>query len=83
MMPEIERVNLDAHVSICELRYQQLTHRVAGVEQALSDVKTLIEALDQRLQVVNLDQRGTWERAYQAVIVTLTGVVAWLVARVF
>ena len=41
-MSEIERTNLDAHVSLCELRYQSLERRLALVETQLGDVKILL-----------------------------------------
>lgn len=81
MTTEIERTNLDAHVSICELRYQQLTDRVAQVEAGVQELKQLLMNLDQRLQNLQLQQHGSWDRAQVAVIGTLLAVSGWLLAR--
>ena len=39
---DIERTNLDAHVSLCELRYQALERRIDQIETKLESVETLL-----------------------------------------
>lgn len=37
-MADIERESLDAHVSICEIRYQSLEYRLSSVEEKLDNI---------------------------------------------
>lgn len=41
-MADIERTSLDAHVSLCELRYQALEHRIDQFEKKLEELNTLV-----------------------------------------
>ena len=48
-MSEIERHSLDAHVSICELRYQALNDRLDRIDQDMTELKSLIQGLHRDL----------------------------------
>jgi CHASE3 domain sensor protein len=80
-MSDIERMNLDAHVSLCELRYQALNDRLARVEADLGELKTLIQDLGQALQSQRNYQNNYWNRVQWAVIGGLIAVVAWAVSQ--
>jgi len=78
-MSEIERTSLDAHVSICELRYQALNDRLDRVELDLAELKTLMQNLALALQTQQHRQNGQWTRVQWALIAGLISAVAWSV----
>lgn len=78
-MSEIERTSLDAHVSICELRYQALNDRLDRVTQDLDELKVLVQGLAQALQAQQAHQNSYWNRVQWALIGGLISVVAWSV----
>ena len=61
-MSDIERENLDAHVSICEIRYQALERRLEQVESQLESVNTLLVQIRDSLAQQPADQVQRWER---------------------
>lgn len=40
---DLERENLEAHVDLCAMRYQQLDTRLTIIEKKVSDLSTVIE----------------------------------------
>jgi predicted nucleic acid-binding Zn-ribbon protein len=80
-MSDIERNSLDAHVSLCELRYQALNDRLDRVEADLGELKNLIQDLAQALQSQRHYQNNYWNRVQWAVIGGLIAVVAWGVSQ--
>ena len=76
-MNDIERTNLDAHVSICELRYQALNDRLDRVTQDMDELKSLIQQLAQDLQAQHKDQGNYWSRVQWAVIGGLISFAGW------
>ena len=85
-MSDIERNNLDAHVSLCELRYLNLERRIDQLEVSLASLQTLVleirDCLAQLPQQQNLVQAQRWERFQWAVIGILTSVAAWALSQV-
>lgn len=85
-MSEIERNNLDAHVSICELRYQNLERRIDQLEVSLASLQTLVleirDCVAQLPQQQNLVQAQRWERFQWALIGILLSVSGWGLMRV-
>jgi hypothetical protein len=82
-MSEIERTNLDAHVSLCELRYQALERRLELVESQLGDLHTLVLEIRDTLARQPAGENTRWIQAQAAVIAVLVSVVAWLAARLW
>ena len=78
-MSEIERNNLDAHVSICELRYQALNDRLDRMTQDMDELKILIQNLSENLQAQRDYQGNYWHRVQWAVIGGLIAFAAWSV----
>lgn len=76
-MNDIERTNLDAHVSICELRYQALNDRLDRVKQDMDELKSLIQQLAQELSAQREGQNNYWSRVQWAVIGGLISLSAW------
>jgi len=76
-MSEIERHSLDAHVSICELRYQALNDRLDRVTQDMDELKVLLRGLAEDLQKQRDHQGNYWSRVQWAVIGGLISLTAW------
>jgi hypothetical protein len=83
MQDNIEKTNLEAHVSLCALRYQQLEHRIAAVEVEIKEIKTLMHEIHQSLLKVPEQSNVRWLSAQTAVIGVLLGVSGWALARLF
>lgn len=62
-MSDIERENLDAHVSLCELRYLNLERRLEQVETQLAAVQTLLSEI--RDSVAQLPGRQNREHTHR------------------
>ena len=82
-MSEIERTNLDAHVSLCELRYQNLERRLGEVESQLGDLHTLVLEIRDTLARQPAGENTRWIQAQTAVIAVLVSAVAWLASRLW
>jgi len=84
---DIERNSLEAHVSLCELRYQSLERRITQVETKLESVNTLLlQIRDSLLQLPaeqNHAQQARWERLQWGLIGVLSAVAAWGLQQVF
>ena len=76
-MSEIERQSLDAHVSICELRYQALNDQLDRMSKDMDELKTLIQNLAQDLQAQRDYQGNYWSRVQWAVIGGLIALSGW------
>lgn len=82
-MSEIERTSLDAHVSLCELRYQALERRLEIVESQLGDLHTLVLEIRDNLARLPAGEHKKWFQAQSAVIAVLVSAVAWLASRLW
>jgi hypothetical protein len=79
---EIERSNLDAHVSICAVRYSALEIRLAGVQQRLEGVETLLSDIRDSLAQQPIHRQADWLQAKTAAIAFLVSLVAFLAYQV-
>jgi len=83
---DIERESLDAHVSLCELRYQALERRLHQVEESLESLQTLLlqirDSLSQLPAQQTQLQNQKWERFQWSLIGVLSAVAAWALVKV-
>lgn len=77
-MSDIERTSLDAHVSLCELRYQALERRIDEVEQSLTELKTMVQEIHVQLLKQQNRTWTRWDKIQWSLIGVLGGLVAWL-----
>ena len=82
-MSEIERVNLDAHVSLCELRYQNLERRLDQVENSLNSLQTLVLEIRDSLAQQPQQQSQQWMKFQWGLIGCLGAVAGWGLSRLF
>ena len=80
-MSEIERHSLDAHVSICELRYQALNDRLDHMTQDMDELKTMIKGLARDLDRQQDQSMNHWHRAQWAVIGVLLSSLGWFLSH--
>ena len=81
MTVDIERTSLDAHVSMCELRYQALERRIDSLEQQLTQLNQMLGQIRDRLERMPDQQNQRWERVQWAVIGVLGSVAGFAVMR--
>lgn len=81
MMSEIERTSLDAHVSICELRYQALNDRLDRMNNDMTELKTMILNLGHGLDHQRDQSMNHWHRAQWAVIGVLVSSLGWFLSH--
>jgi hypothetical protein len=68
-MIDIEKTNLEAHVDLCALRYQNLDDRLTSIEGKFGDLKKLIEDGHSSMTKVIIGTAGT----------VLTGIISLIV----
>ena len=78
-MSDIERTSLDAHVSLCELRYQALERRIDQVEQSLDELKNMVQEIHGQLMKQQSHTWTRWDKIQWSLIGVLGGIVGWLV----
>ena len=78
-MSDIERTSLDAHVSLCELRYQALERRIDQVELSLSELKDMVQEIHVQLLKQQNHTWTRWDKIQWSLIASLSGIVGWLV----
>ena len=85
-MADIERESLEAHVSLCELRYQNLERRITDVETKLESVNTLLLQIRDSLAQLPAQQtqlqNQKWEKFQWWLIAVLGAVAGWALATV-
>jgi len=82
-MSEIERTSLDAHVSICELRYLALNDRLDHMTKDMDELKTMIKGLHRDLDRQQDHAMNHWHRAQWAVIGVLLSSLGWFASQFF
>lgn len=68
---DIERTSLDAHVSICAIRYEQLDSRLGSVEGKVSDLNKIIQDGKDSMTKVIIGATGTIVASLLATVVTI------------
>jgi hypothetical protein len=70
-MIDIEKTNLEAHVDLCALRYQNLDDRLTSIEGKFGDLKKLIEDGHSSMTKVIIGTAGTMLTGIISLIVVL------------
>lgn len=78
-MSDIERTSLDAHVSLCELRYQALERRIQDVEHSLTELKSMVQEIHRQLLSQQNHTWTRWDKIQWSLIGVLGGILGWLV----
>ena len=68
---EIEKENLEAHVELCAIRYQQLETRLTSIESKVSKLTESVEASHSSMTKAMVGTAGTVIAGVLSVIVTI------------
>jgi hypothetical protein len=68
---EIEKENLEAHVELCAIRYQQLETRLTSIEEKVSKLATAIQDSQSSMTKVLIGTAGTVVAGIISVIVVI------------
>jgi len=79
---DIERESLDAHVSICAIRYQALETRMISLEHRLDSIDTVLSDIRDTLAQEPQRRQQDWMQAKQVLIGALVSLVAFLAYQV-
>jgi hypothetical protein len=71
---DIERTSLDAHVSICAIRYQQLDDRLTVIEEKVAKLAQAIEDSKNSMTKVIIG-------ASSSIVVSLVGVITTILMK--
>lgn len=79
---EVERENLDAHISICQERYRALEHRFMEVENKIDRINDTLEQIRRDLNDLRESQHTRWNTAQIALIAVLTSTIGVLLGKI-
>ena len=68
---ELERNNLEAHVDLCAIRYEQLDERLSNVETKIDTLHTVISTGQQSMTKVIIGAAGTIVTGLLSVIIVI------------
>lgn len=68
---ELERNNLEAHVDLCAMRYQQLDSRLTVIEKKVSDLNSTIEDSKNSMSKVIIASSATIVGSIISLIITI------------
>ena len=78
---KIETENLEAHVSICQERYEALDAKIDRLEARMKDVElTLLDIVD-KLHKMESKQQTQWANTGGALIIVLVSVIGFLIVN--
>lgn len=80
-MSQIERTNLDAHVSICQLRYESLNQRLDAIGDRMEKLEEMICDIHTSLKTQNKGNTIEWIKARDGLIAVLLGSLAFMVSK--
>lgn len=80
---DIETENLEAHVSICQERYQQLANRFDSLESRIERVETVVLDIHSDIEDLKTAQNSRWDKARDVIIGVLFSTTAFLLAQAF
>jgi len=80
---KIENESLEAHVSICEERYNHLCDRIGNVESELNNLEKAILQLSNKIDNYIELQNAKFDTIYKGAIVALVAAVGFFAANFF
>ena len=78
---KIETENLEAHVSICQERYEALEAKIDRLEHRLGDLEILTRDISDKLNKMEQRQTSIWFTVGGVVITGLVGTIAFLLTH--
>lgn len=79
---DIERQNLDAHISICQERYRALEHRFIEVENKIDRINDTLREIKNNLNDLRETQHTRWNTAQIALIGVMASIIGVLLGKI-
>jgi hypothetical protein len=80
---DIEKKSLEAHVELCAQRYRFLESRLEDVDSKIGSLDSLVREVHDMVQKMAEKRNDQLLKWGIGIISMLTGLVGWLVSRVF
>jgi hypothetical protein len=80
---DIEKKSLEAHVELCAQRYRFLESRLEDVDSKIGSLDSLVREVHDMVQKMAEKRNDQLVKWGIGIISMLTGLVGWLVSRVF
>jgi hypothetical protein len=80
---DIEKKSLEAHVELCAQRYRFLESRLEDVDSNIGSLDSLVREVHDMVQKMAEKRNDQLVKWGIGIISMLTGLVGWLVSRVF
>ena len=80
---DIEKKSLEAHVELCAQRYRFLESRLEDVDSNIGSLNSLVREVHDMVQKMAEKRNDQLVKWGIGIISMLTGLVGWLVSRVF
>jgi predicted nucleic acid-binding Zn-ribbon protein len=77
-MHAIENTNLEAHVSICQERYQALQTRFEHVEKKIDTLTDTVRDIHDHVHAMSQKQSDRWNAVHVSVIGMLTAIIGFM-----
>ena len=77
----IEKENLEAHVDLCQERYNSLLDKIDRLEHRMSDVELVTKDILDKLTQMENRQNSVWIKTASGVIALLVTIIGFLVVN--
>jgi predicted nucleic acid-binding Zn-ribbon protein len=77
----IEETNLEAHVRICQQRYESLDYKLDQVDLKFQSIEAKLVSIVQTIEAIKNDINGTKNNGFMYVIGLLLGVLGFFFTR--
>lgn len=81
MAYDIESENLEAHVSICQERYQALADRLESMDDRIDRIEHMVKEIHDRIDTLQLQQHDSWSEAKNVIIGILVATTGFLLSQ--
>ena len=78
---EIETESLEAHVSICQERYQALADRLNSMDNRIEKIEILMMDIHQDIEELKQHNNNQWDRAKDVIIGVLLATTGFLLSQ--
>jgi hypothetical protein len=80
-MSNIEETNLEAHVRICQERYESLDYKLDQVDLKFQSIEAKLISIVTTIEAIKTDINGTKNNGFVYIIGTLLAVLGFIFAR--
>ncbi len=81
MSTDLEKKSLEAHVDLCQQRYQELERRLSRVEWRLDNIENMLAEIKSGIFEHHKAEKSQLLTIASGIIAVLLGIVGWLFTR--